>query len=174
MTDLSPSAAARLASLRQDFDQVFASPAGAEAGEMESLIALRLEGDAYGFSVAEISQMTVAGKLVAIPSRSPGLLGVAGIRGAVIPVYSLAVLLGYPKAEASVRWLALAGGKEPLALGLGDYEGYLRVPKAALVVPDRDAQKHVQSFVRANGAVRTIVSIASIVSSIQGSSSPGP
>jgi purine-binding chemotaxis protein CheW len=172
--DISAAAAARLADLRQDFDQVFAAPAAAAAQEQESLIALRIEGDLYGLSIREIAGVAVAGRLVPLPSRRPGLLGLTGIRGAVIPVYSLAVLLGYPKAGETVRWLALCGAKEPLALALGEFEGYLRVPKTALHAPDREARKHVHCFAQAGEVVRAIVSVASVVSSIQGSLGPGP
>jgi len=173
MTDLSVSAAARLAKLRQDFDQVFAEPIAPKSQEEENLIALRIGGDCYGLLVREIGAVAAAGKLVALPSRSPGFVGITGIRGSVVPVYSLAVLLGYPKQEEAFRWLALAGAKESLALGLGDYEGYLRVPKAALYAPDRAARRHVESFAQTGGRVRAIVSVASIVSSIQGTSGPG-
>jgi hypothetical protein len=162
VNDISAAAAARLADLRQDFDQVFAAPVADQAQEQESLIALQIEGDLYGLSVREITGVAVAGKMVPLPSRSRGLLGLTGIRGAVLPVYSLAVLLGYPKAGESVRWLAL-----------GEFEGYVRVPKTALHAHDREARKHVHRFAQAGEVVRAIISVASVVSSLQGSLAPG-
>jgi chemotaxis signal transduction protein len=165
-------AAVSLADLRQTFDQVFAAAGADQVQEHESLIALRIEGDLYGLDVREIAGVAVAGRVVPLPSRSPGLLGLTGVRGAVIPVYSLSVLLGYPKAVESVRWLALCGAKEPLALALGDFEGYARVPKTALHAPDRDVRRHVHRFAKSGDVIRAIVSIASIVSSIQGSLDP--
>jgi chemotaxis signal transduction protein len=172
MIDPAASAAARLRALRQDFDQGFAAPDAAPALEQENLIAIRIQGDRYGLSVREIRGVAVAGKLVALPSRSPGLLGLTGIRGAIIPVYSLAVLLGYPKAGGAPRWLALCGANEPVALGLGDFEGYVRVPTSALLPPDRKGRAHVHRFVQAGDIVRAIVSVASVLSSIQKSSGP--
>jgi chemotaxis signal transduction protein len=175
MTTIPGSAEARLADLRRDFDQVFAAPAAGQAQDEENLIAFRVGDDLYGLSVREITGVAVAGRLVALPSRSPGLVGLAGIRGAVIPVYSLAVILGYPKAGETVRWLALSGEKEPLALALGDFEGYLRVPTSDLHVPDRASRTHVHQFARTGGVVRAIVSVASVMSSIQGTKgSEGP
>jgi len=168
MTDISAAASARLADLRRDFDQVFAAPDAAQAKEQENLIGLRIEKDHYGISVPEIGGVAAAGKLVAMPSRSPGFLGLTGIRGTVIPVYSLAVLLGYPKAEEDVRWLAVCGAKEPLALALGSFEGYLRISRTDVHAPDRDARRHVHRFAQAGDVVRAIVSIASVVSTIQG------
>ncbi len=167
MTELSAAAAARLTALRQDFDQVFAAPYAVQAEEHESLITLRMGGDRYALSVREITSVAVAGKLVALPSRSPGLLGLTGIRGAVVPVYSLSVLLGYPKAAETVRWLALCGAKEPLAFALGDFEGYVRVPNSAFHAPDREARKHVHRFAQAGEVIRAIVNVSSLISEIQ-------
>lgn len=167
MTEDSAPASAKLAALRQDFDQVFAGPYAAQAEERESLIALRIEGDRYGLSVREITGVAVAGKLVALPSRSPGLLGLTGIRGAIVPVYSLATLLGYSKVGETVRWLALSGVKESLALALGEFEGYIRVPKSAFHAPDREARRHVHRFVLAGEAIRAIVNVSSILLEIQ-------
>jgi purine-binding chemotaxis protein CheW len=168
MTDTSAAASARLADLRRDFDQVFAAPHAGQAKDEENLIGLRIEGDHFGLSVLEIVGVAVAGKIVAMPCRSPGFLGLTGIRGAVIPVYSLAVLLGYPKAEEDVHWLAVCGAKEPLALAWGSFEGYLRISRTDSHASDRDARRHVHRFVQAGDVVRAIVSIASVVSSIQG------
>jgi len=174
VTEHSASAAGRLTALRQEFDQVFAAPDATPAEDQESLIAVRIGGDRYGLSVREITGVAVAGKLVALPSRSPGLLGLAGIRGAVVPVYSLAVLLGYPKAGESVRWLALCGAREPLALALGNFEGYIRVPKSALYAPDRETRKHIHQLAQTGGDIRALVSITSLVSEIQSKAAVRP
>jgi chemotaxis signal transduction protein len=172
VTEIPGTALERVAGLRRAFDQVFASTYAERSQEQESLLALRIEGDLYGLNVREIAGVAVAGRLVPLPSQSPGLLGLTGIRGAVVPVYSLAVLMGYPRVGETLGWLALSGAKDPLALALGEFDGYVRVPKTALHVPDRDARKHVHQFAQLGDVVRAIISVASVVSAIQGAVGP--
>src|SRR5258708_16163647 len=77
--------------------------------------------------VSEISGLATDRKIVAFPSPIPELLGVAGIRGALVPVYSLAMLLGYNAETERTRWLALCGTEDSVDLVLSDFDGYIRI-----------------------------------------------
>jgi len=156
-----------LVELRREFDQIFAAPRREKSEELENLLAIRIKGDSYALNVREISGVETAGPVVPLPSRNPALLGITGLRGGLVPVYSLAALLGYEPGRETQRWLALCGAREPLAFAIGVLEGYVRLSKADLHVPDREPRKHVHQFARIGEAVRAIVSIPSVISAIQ-------
>ncbi len=167
MSDFTTSAEARVTEIRRAFDLSFALAPQAKNEETEDLIALRIRGDAYGLRVREIAAVAKAGRVVPLPSKTPELLGIAGIRGMVVPVYSLAVLLGYEPSREAPRWLALAGAGEPMALALGDFEGYLRLPRKDFHLPDRDPGQYIDQFARSGETVRSVIKIASIVAAVR-------
>ena len=87
--------ASKVAEIRNAFDHSYAIPPASQVGEqIENLLAVRVAGDPYALRVGEISSLTNSRKTVALPSPVSELLGVAGIRGGFVPVYSLAALLG--------------------------------------------------------------------------------
>jgi len=170
MTSLTP-IAAKLAELRKVFDQTRAAPmfSGVE-GQTESLLAIRVSRDPYAIKVSEISGLSTDRNIVAFPTPFPDLLGVAGIRGALVPVYSLAALLGYAVETERTRWLALCGTEEPVALAFSSFEGYLQVPMGQLYsVEQKDmASGHVRALVRSADVIRAVVSIPLIRQAIRG------
>ena len=160
----------KLSELRDAFDQSYAIPAAIqEAEQMENLLSIRVAGHPYAIRVSEISGVVNNRKTVALPSRVPELLGVAGIRGGLVPVYSLAALLGYSQDAGSTRWLAMCGSEEPVSLAFSEFEGYLRVPLTQLCAAEQKdaARAHVKHVLRAVGMVRAVVSIPNLLEMIR-------
>lgn len=116
----------RLLSFRRAFDQAFAVAPTATVEVYEDLLAVRVAGDPYALRVREITGLVASRKIVSLPSRRPELLGVAGIRGSLVAVYSLAALLGYGVESKPPAWLALPAD-EPIGLGFEEFEGFFRV-----------------------------------------------
>jgi purine-binding chemotaxis protein CheW len=169
MIDLSP-VPARTAELRNAFDRARAVPVvSVVAEQVENLLAIRVSGDAFAIRLSEISGLATDRKIVAFPSPIPELLGLAAIRGRLLPVYSLAALLGYSPHAGQGRWLVLCGTEEPVALTINDFEGYVRVPLAQVFLADQRAglSTHVKHVVRAADVVRDVVSIPLITKVIQ-------
>jgi chemotaxis signal transduction protein len=117
----------RVAALRDAFDRTFASPPVSPAEVLDSLIEIRISGDPYGLRVADIQEIAKDRKIVPLPSAVPHLIGLAGIRGGLVPIYSLAALLGYARGADAPRWLALCGREEPVGLAFDELDGYVRV-----------------------------------------------
>ncbi len=160
----------KLSELRDAFDQTYAIPAASQAAEqMENLLSIRVAGDAYAIRVAEISGVVNNRKTVGLPSRVPEVLGVAGIRGGLVPVYSLAALLGYSQDAGQARWLALCGSEEPVSLAFSEFEGYLCVPLTQLCAAEQKdaARAHVKHVLRAAGTVRAVVNIPYLLEMIR-------
>jgi purine-binding chemotaxis protein CheW len=160
----------RISELRDAFDQTYTIPAASQAAEqMENLLSIRVAGDPYAIKVSEISGLVNNRKTIAFPSRVPELLGVAGIRGGLVPVYSLPALLGYSHDAGQPRWLALCGSEEPVGLAFGDFEGYLRVPQAQLHATEQkdDTRAHPKRVLRMADMVRAVVSIPYLLEMIK-------
>ncbi|HYL62684.1 MAG TPA: chemotaxis protein CheW [Candidatus Methylomirabilis sp.] len=161
---------AKVAELRRVFDEARAAPFSSGAAELtEDLLAIRVSRDAYAVKASEISGLATDRKIVPLPSPIPELLGVAGIRGALVPVYSLAMLLGYNADTERTRWLALCGSEDPVALAFSEFDGYVRIPVTQLYAAEQKdvARTHVQQVVRATDMVRAVVSIPLIRETIQ-------
>jgi chemotaxis signal transduction protein len=156
--------------LRNEFDRARAIPFLPEAAEqIENLLAVRISGDAFAIRLREISGLATDRKIVAFPSPIPELLGLAGIRGRLVPVYSLAALLGYSASADQGRWLALCGAEEPVALAINDFEGYFRVPFSQVYTAEQKdlVRTHATHVVRASDMVRAVVSIPLLMEAIQ-------
>jgi chemotaxis signal transduction protein len=169
MIELSP-VATKAGELRNTFDRARSLPFLSSVVErIENLLAIRVSGDAFAIRLSEISGLATDRKIVAFPSPIPELLGVAAIRGRLVPVYSLAALLGYSAHSSQGRWLVLCGIEEPVGLAINDFEGYVRVPLAHVYTAEqRDGlSTHVKHVVRAADMVRDVISIPLVIEVIQ-------
>jgi purine-binding chemotaxis protein CheW len=169
MSDLIPNTN-MAAKLRAAFDRTYATPAlSRETSQSEDLLAIRLAGNAYAVKVNEISGLAKERKIISLPSAIPELLGVAGIRGELVPVYSLATLMGVNRGSEEDRWLVLCGVDEPIGLAFPEFEGYLQVPFAHLYAASQEnmTSGHIKEVVRTADLIRSVLSIPSIVEMIR-------
>jgi purine-binding chemotaxis protein CheW len=156
--------------LRSAFDSERALPFAARGVEQsENLITIRVAGDPYAIRTSEISGLVADRKIVAFPSPTSELLGIAAFRGVLLPVYSLAALLGYAAETEQTRWLALCGSEEPLALAFSGFEGYVHVSLDQIHAAEQTGamQRTVRHVVRGVDMVRAVISIPLIREAIQ-------
>lgn len=156
--------------LKKAFDHAYAvPPPRLDSKQMENLLAIRVDGDPYAIRVSQINGLASDRKVVAVPSRTPELLGVVGIRGGLVPVYSLAALVGHDGDVNGGRWLALCGTEEPIGLAFSDFEGYFKVPLIHVYPAGLNHAIHesVRDAVRTADVTRAIVNIPSIVETIR-------
>src|SRR5512141_2494005 len=96
--------------LRAEFDAAFGRSA-ATAPDTVALLAIRIGVAPFAVRVLEAGGLVQVSAVVPVPSRRPEVLGVAGLRGDLLPVYGLArMVLGMP--DDAPRWLILAGTAE--------------------------------------------------------------
>lgn len=159
----------RAAALRRAFDQTFAVPPPRQGEETEDLLAIRIAGDPCAIRLREIDGVATDRRIVPVPGRSPDCLGVAGIRGTPVPVFDLALLLGFPAGGESARWLVLSGREDLIALAFGAFEGFLRLPTSSFqsAATTQAQQRRAGIAIRTEDGVRAVVSIAEIVRSIR-------
>ena len=145
------------ARLRAAFDRSFADAPAERTGGGHELLAIRVGSTRYAVPVAGVASLQADRKVVAVPGAPAGLAGVASVRGALIPVYTLAHLLGIPGSGAP-RWIATVRGNDPLALSFDELDGFVRVPAVELA----DSRGHVSGAVHTDRGALPLIDLASI------------
>jgi chemotaxis signal transduction protein len=152
--------------LREAFDLSFAQPSSAEATAVESLLEIRVGTARYVLRLADVSGVFADKKITWLPSPVSELLGIAGFRGAVLPVYDLGMLLGYSRAAAP-RWLVVTAAA-PIGLAFEAFGGYLSVRSDAVVQVGRAeaVERHVREVAQSEVAM-PIIHVPSILETIR-------
>lgn len=153
----------RVTELREAFDRSFAQAPITEPAAVENLLAIRVGADPYVLRMTEVAGLSADKKVTHLPSPVSELLGIAGFRGTVLPVYDLATLLGYPR-PVEPRWLVVIAAT-PLALAFEVFDGYVTTREEAIAPEPQAATRgrHVQQVVRIGNLVRPVVSLASVL-----------
>ncbi|MGH8471139.1 MAG: chemotaxis protein CheW [Gammaproteobacteria bacterium] len=134
---------------------------------LENLLAIRVGDDPYAVRLAEIASLHADRKVVPLPSRTPELLGLAGFRGAMAPVYDLRTLLGYARRSAP-RWLLLVRTPDLVGLAFDLFEAHMRTPAENISSTENGGASslHVRGVVRTADGVRPLIHTASLIEAI--------
>jgi len=153
--------------LRRAFDEAFAAPVVDQPEDRATLIAIRVAGQPFALRATEISAVAKRRRIVPVPSRVPELLGLAGIRGAPVPVYDLATILGLSRANEP-QWFVLTQREAQLALAVDEIEGLIEVRKTKLFADDTSPSGgHVRQLARMGAETRAVIDITAVVETIR-------
>lgn len=92
----------------------------AVAGSEAQALTISVAGERLAIPANDVSEVIRHPAVTRIPLSPPGLLGVANLRGTVIPVVSLAVLLGQDSGGVSSRRVVVVGKSQPVGLTVDD------------------------------------------------------
>src|ERR1700678_1961916 len=118
--------------LREEFDRTFAEALPGPLAPRVDLLIARAGGESYALKVTDLAGLYVDRVITPIPSPATELLGLAALRGALVPVYALASLLGHPASGAIPRWIALLGSRPAFAVAFDHFQAHARVEQARL------------------------------------------
>jgi len=149
--------------LAEAFDHAFALAPAALAPDAIDLIGIRLGGDPFAIRLAETAGVFVDRKVTPVPTAVAEFLGIAGIRGALVPVYDLAQLVGRTPAK-NVHWLVLAR-QAPIAFACDAFERQIRLAGSALA-PRADTGQHVREVATMDGMARPIIDLSSLAATV--------
>src|SRR5207253_476952 len=82
---------------RRAFDRSFTLEQVFQDQVRVNVLMLNIADNPFAVRLDEITGVYKCPKIVPVPSQSPALLGLAGIRSELLPVYSTAELLGCPR-----------------------------------------------------------------------------
>lgn len=156
----------RAAKLRTDFDRSFSAPLRADVGVKIDLLAIRVGSESCAVRLSDVTGLFADRAVTRIPGNNAALLGIAGFRGAVVPVYYLQTLLGYAGAQIP-RWLVTAA-TSPIALAFDAFEGHLRVPADA-ILPQQTHTKvrnYAREFIRGADVIRSVLHLPSVIGAL--------
>jgi chemotaxis signal transduction protein len=164
--------AERAAELRDGFDRSFAAPLRADIARQLDLLAVRVGSEACAIRLSEVTGLFADRKITPVPGSNAALLGIAGFRGAILPVYSLHALLGHSSTPVS-RWLVIAAAA-PVALAFDVFEGHLRAAADA-ILPQQSQTKtlaYAHEFIRGADTVRSVLHLPSVIEALGGAERP--
>lgn len=161
-----------LLALRRSFEEGFASLPRPQAEGVESLILIRIAGEAFTVRRLQTAGLARNAQILRVPSRIPELLGVTAIRGTLAPVFDLAALLGLPSGgvqpAAQTRCLALNRGEPLVAFAFDEIEGQAEISCADFFdYQESPARACIRQLVRIEDTVRVVADIPALVEAIR-------
>lgn len=151
--------------MRHAFDRGFALPSRADETPTEDFLAIGVDSHAIALRMSDVTGLFAGRRVIGLPAAAPAFLGIAGFRGAILPVYHLGILIGRAAAEPP-RWLVIASGA-PVALAFDAFDGHRRVAKEAVSAYADDGRAgHAQQYLRLEGIVRPVVHLPAILNAI--------
>jgi len=144
--------------MRRAFDRTFTEAPSLGHDDVEDVLAIRLNGAPYAMRVRDVASVHADRAIVPVPGPEPALLGLAGIRSVIAPVYDLRLLLGGVGGGAP-RWIVRARAPQPIALAFDGFDGQHRVARDRIVTGDGGALVREQGGER----MRPIVDMARVL-----------
>jgi chemotaxis signal transduction protein len=157
--------------LKDTFDRSFAEPHREAKPEVERFLSIRIGDDPYAVRLNEIAGIVSNRKIIPLPTPLSHLLGLAGNRGVVLPIYDLAALIGYDaNAFVQSKWIVICRGDNPIGLTRLELEGYLELPRSEIRSPEQGSTKKItgrSAFVRQTiPPARGVIEIAAVLEAI--------
>lgn len=168
MTQPRPAPALTREDLRRSFDESFAVAPDTSARQTADFLAIRAGGGRYALRIGDLAGLIAHPTIVALGTAEAALLGIAGARGQLLPVYRLSAFLKAGAGDGGSAWLAVCGREEPVALSFATFDGHLRVPAADLFAPPEESERRfVREALRLGSEVRYVLDIPSILAAIR-------
>jgi chemotaxis signal transduction protein len=153
--------------LKSSFDRSFQDAPVERNHELAHLLIVRIGTARFALKVRDLAALARAHTIVPIPSADPGLLGLAGLKGRMIAVYSLAAMIGSPALTTGPEhWLVLCRGDDRIALAFSAAEGTLMVPSSDLCPVGLGAPPHADDAIGAGRSRLWLLDVRSIAAAI--------
>jgi chemotaxis signal transduction protein len=155
----------RLGDLRRAFDASFALPPPPRDDDLVDLLAVTAGADALAVPLGAMAGLVPDRVVMPLPGSPPDLLGVAGLRGHLVPVYDLIRILSRGRAHGAgrgTRWILLAAGTPVFAVAVDRVDGHLRVPRDAVAEPVTGADRATGAVVHTAAGPLPVVDLTAV------------
>jgi chemotaxis signal transduction protein len=108
-----------------------------QAQDTRHVLAVNLGSEVYGIPISLVREITTLDDLTTTPVSHTDFLGLANIRGEIIPVFDLGGVLGRPPRPDAARQVdvVIVTGQGPMVLRSDSIRGTIRIPAADLRTP---------------------------------------
>ena len=138
------------AELARAFDARFAAAPPEAVGPVERLLVVGVGEARAAIRLRDLAGLFAVPRIARVPDGAPGLLGIAGVRGRVVPVFDLAALADRAMSTRGPAYLAIAAGLAPVGLLFRGAIEYVEVPGVEV----DDARHLLRGAVHLAGAAR--------------------
>lgn len=161
----------RAQELQRAFDAAFALPVQAEAPLLERFLSVSIGSETLALELsgnsARISTLVANRPLVSLASEGSGFLGLAGIRGEIVPVFNLAWFAGSSR-RGTGHWLAVLRLPAPAAVAFDGMNGLLELPAADIVTsPATGARQFIRRIAQRSTGRMPILDLDAVAEAIR-------
>lgn len=177
MKDIDLETSQKARELRRSFERSFGLPRLSAKAASEDLVLIRISGRRYALRMAELRGLHPGCRITPLPSADPALLGIVGIRGQLVPTYSLPALLGGGEQSNETHWLVICGCPgAALALAFDEFTGSVRVSESDLFMPpaSETLPPYIAQLARIGHDVCYVISTGSILQAMTASQEQSP
>lgn len=153
--------------LRHEFDRAFALPQVLAREAAIDLLAVRFCANRHAIRLSEIAGLYTDKKITRVPGSNAAMIGIAGFRGTIAPVYDFASLMGYPRSQTPRCMIVTAA--DPVALAFDVFDGQLRVSSESIRPRHSDDITHsyVRDLVQYGSDLISIIDLGSLMTAIK-------
>jgi chemotaxis signal transduction protein len=153
--------------LKSSFDRTFQEAHVERDRELVHLLIVRIGTAKFALKVGDLAGLARVQTVVPIPTTDSRLLGLAGLKGRMAAVYSLAALIGSPALSTEAeRWLVLCRFEKGIALAFTAAEGTRMVPSSELCPVSSGAPPHATDAVGSGSSRLWLLNVNSIAATI--------
>jgi chemotaxis signal transduction protein len=161
--------------LKRSFDLTFQQPLVERGREIAHLLVVRVGTARFALKVADLAGLARAQTVVPLPGTDSGLVGLAGLKGRMVAVYSLAAMIGCPELSTEQnRWMVLCRCEKEIALGFTAVTGTMMVPRTELSPVSPGAPPHATDAVGTGSSQLWLLNVSSIAEAIVKKSGSAP
>ena len=134
----------------------------------DRFLTFKSEGRFYALPAQSVSEVARMPPVARVPQAPPSLLGLANLRGAVLPVASVRALLGHANAATtnSSRLIVLEGAS-PVALAVDEVSNLVRIAPEKLKTAEADiaseSGEHLRGVFESNSHITKILDIPELL-----------
>jgi purine-binding chemotaxis protein CheW len=154
--------------LARDFDRSFsAAPAAVASSTTLDFLVVRIGTETYALRLTQVRGLIADPRVTRVPSPDARLLGVVAVRGAIVPVFSLPLLLGHASGPRP-SWMVLAGKSDMLGLAFDSYDSLLRAgpDQVAAAAGEEHGRAWLHQIVRVGERSLPVVDVPALVDDI--------
>jgi len=144
-------------------DDAFAAPRVDRTVEQHALLVIEVGQRVVALRTSQIGGIAARPRILDLPGAPPSVVGLTALRGVVLPVCSLAAVLGVGVGRSDA-WIAWMDADPPAAFAFDGLLGLVQVP-AGDIVPADHGLPCTPRAARIEGVMRPLVDMAAVASS---------